>query len=316
MPSTTPHNTFDVAVVGLSVVDIIGRVIDLHSLPARGGLSIIESVKLTSGGNVSNVGIDLVKMGFSVRAVTRIGDDALGRFLLNEFKEYGLETAGVVVDRGKQTSATIVCVEADGERTFFHTRGCLEHFSVDDILGQIDLLRDVRIISIGYLGLLPELELHFAKIFAELRRHTEAKLLLDTGGIPRTDRNALEEFLPFVDYFIPSYEEAAELTGHREHQKIIEFFHNCGVRGIVGIKLGSEGCIISDGKIVRHISPIPVEKVVDTTGAGDGFVAGFLGAVLKGYDPFEAARIGNAVAADCITALGASTAIRRFDDYI
>jgi sugar/nucleoside kinase (ribokinase family) len=316
MQNSELRNMYDVAVVGLSVVDIIGRVIDLHSIPPRGGLEIIESVKLTSGGNVSNVGIDLAKLGFSVRAVTRIGDDPLGRFLSNEFKEYRIDSTGVVVDREEQTSATIVCVAEDGERTFFHTRGCLRNFSTDDILGQIDLFRNVALISFGYLGLLPELEPHLGSIFSELRNNSEASILLDTGGIPRMNVELMKDFLPHVDYFIPSREEASELTGLTDPGEMVTFFRDCGARGIVGIKLGGEGCMISDGTSIRHIDPIRVNNVVDTTGAGDGFVAGFVAATLKGYAPFEAAYIGNAVAADCITALGASTAIRRFDAYI
>ena len=108
----------DVVVAGLALADIIGRPVDLRKPPKRGALKLIDSITLTTGGNVSNVGIDLAKLGFRVGAVTRVGNDSIGRFVLQHYKTFGLDTEGVIIDAKAQTSATMVNVDHDGERTF------------------------------------------------------------------------------------------------------------------------------------------------------------------------------------------------------
>jgi sugar/nucleoside kinase (ribokinase family) len=306
----------DVVVAGLAVVDIIGRVIDAERFPKPGSLSIVDAIKLTSGGNVSNVGIDLVKLGFAVGAITRVGHDELGRFLIDEFRTFNIDTSGVTIDRRKQTSSTIVCVGEDGERSFLHTRGCLENFSTNDILKNLPLIKQAGFFAFGYLGLLPETEKQFGRILKTIKSETNAKILLDTGGRPDVSVRALKRFLPYVDYFIPSYEEAVMISGTDNPERIISFFYDAGAGDTVGIKLGKNGCIISDGREINKIKGKRVRNVVDTTGAGDAFVAGFIAAHLRGFDPFYAAKVGNRVAADCITKVGASTAVQSLERYL
>lgn len=309
------HSTYDVVVAGVAVVDIIGRPVEVQRLPKRGGLQFLDSIMLTTGGNVSNVGIDLQKLGFRAVAITRIGDDALGRFLQHQYLASGMRIDGILEDATAQTSATIVCVGNDGERTFLHTRGCMKNFRASDVLGSLHLIKPSKIFAFGYLGLLPEVEKDFPMLFQTIKQQTSVEILLDTGGTPNCSLKLMKEFLPFVDYFIPSYEEAVLLTGKKQPEEIVQTFRQAGAPNVVGVKLGKDGCYISNKHEARYIKPLRVPKVVDTTGAGDAFVAGFLGGILKGYDPFESARIGNAVAADCITAMGASTGIKTAKNY-
>ena len=81
-------------------------------------------------------------------------------------------------------------------------------------------------------------------------------------------------------------------------------------------KMGARGCFIATPLGAAHVPAEHVKRVVDTTGAGDAFVAGFLAGIMRGSSPFAAARIGNAVAAACVTAVGASSAIRDFKRYV
>jgi sugar/nucleoside kinase (ribokinase family) len=270
---------------------------------------------LTTGGNVLNCGIDLVKLGRRVGAITRVGDDSFGRYLQSQFSHYGINAKGVIVDREKQTSATIVCVDRTGERTFYHTRGCLENFRAKDVLACLDLVRKARIFVFGYLGLLPEFSSELGKLFAAIKRDADVSILLDTGGTPTRCPGLLRKVLPYVDFFLPSLEEAAALTGATTPREIVESFRSCGAKGVVGVKLGAKGCFLSWQDRQELIPAWRVKKVVDATGAGDAFVSGFLAGILKGHEPFEAARIGNAVAASCVAAVGASTAIQPLHSY-
>ena len=306
----------DVVVAGLALADIIGRPVEFHKPPKRGALKLIDSITLTTGGNVSNVGIDLARLGFRVGAITRVGNDPIGRFVIQHYRTFGMDTEGVIIDAKAQTSATIVGVGADGERTFLHTRGCMKNFRAQDILSRIPLIQKASIIAIGYLGLLPETEKEFKHLFRTLKQETSVKILLDTAASPKATAKDLRGFLPYVDYFIPSYEEAVELTGRKTPELIVDAFVNAGAPHVVGVKLAERGCYIWDGHRGEIVKPTRVKKVVDATGAGDAFVAGFIAGTLKGLDPFKAARVANAVAATCVSAVGASTAIRALGEYL
>ena len=306
----------DVVVAGLAVADVLGRPVQFNELPKPGGLQLLDSISLSTGGNVSNVGIDLAKLGFRVEAITRIGDDALGRFILQEYKHHRIGAECVLVDRKAQTSATFVGIGKDGERTFLHTRGCLANFRAADVLNNIQLVKRAKILAFGYLGLLPETENELDLLFRTIKNKTGANILLDTGGNPRRQPKLLASFLPYVDYFIPSYEEAVVLTGRKTPEDIIRHLYDKGAPHVVGVKMGARGCFIATPLMTEYVPAVPVKRVVDTTGAGDAFVAGFLAATIREFSPFASARIGNAVAADCITAVGASSAIQNFSHYV
>ena len=305
----------DVVVAGLALTDIIGRPVDLNNLPKRGALKLIDSITLTTGGNVSNVGIDLAKLGFRVGAITRVGHDSLGRYVTQHYRTFGIDTEGVIIDARAQTSATMVSVDKTGERTFLHTRGCMKNFRAADILSRLPLLQKSHILAVGYLGLLPETEKEFKRLFSAVKQRTSVKIFLDSAASPRVAPRDLRGFLPYVDYFIPSYEEAALITGCKTPESIVKFLRQAGAPHVVGVKLGSRGCYLSDGNREDYVKGRTVRKVVDATGAGDAFVAGFIAGTLRGMDAFEAARVANAVAASCISAVGASTAIKRLQHY-
>jgi sugar/nucleoside kinase (ribokinase family) len=312
----SPLKHLDVIVAGLALTDIIGRPVDLNNLPKRGALKLIDSITLTTGGNVSNVGIDLVKLGFSVGAITRVGHDSLGRYVTQHYWTFGIDTEGVIIDTRAQTSATMVSVDKTGERTFLHTRGCMKNFRAADVLSHLALLQKARIIAVGYLGLLPETEKEFARLFRTIKQKTSLQILLDSAASPRVTSRALRGFLPYVDYFIPSYEEAMLITGCSTPESIVKFLRRAGAPHVVGVKLGAEGCYLSDGDRAEYVKGRKVRKAVDATGAGDAFIAGFIAGTLKGMDAFEAARVANAVAASCISAVGASTAIKKMQHYL
>lgn len=306
----------DVVMAGVAVVDVIGKPVDLRRPPRAGGLQLLDSITLTTGGNVSNCGIDLARLGFRVGTITRVGNDTLGEFARHQFARYGIDTTGVIVDRSRQTSATFVAVDPRGERTFLHTRGCLTRFRARDVLGHIGMIERARFFAFGYLGLLPECEPDLPRLFATIKRLAGVKILLDTGGNPKRNPRLLQRLLPFVDVFLPSLDEARILTGENTPGRIVGKLREWGASGVVGVKLGAQGCYVDHEGEAQLLPAKRVRRVVDATGAGDAFVAGFLAATLRGYEPFASARIANAIAADCVSAVGASTAIKQLHQYL
>ena len=316
VPPRSTVRDLDVIVAGVSNIDIIGRTIDLKHPPPLGALQTIESVSMTTGGVVSNVAIDLATLGFRVGVVSRIGKDSFGGFLRSRLEMHGIFPEGIVVDPGRQTSATIVTVAGNGERTFFHARGSMENFRVEDVLEQMDVVRRGRLFVFGYFGLLPECDASLGHMFRSVRQKTGMLSILDAGAHPGRDASLLQTILPEVDFFFPSRDEACALTGEKEPQRIVAAFRDAGARGVVGVKLGAEGCYVSWEKRARRVPARKVRKVIDTTGAGDAFIAGFSAGVLEGLDPFAAAALGNDVAASSLGEIGASTGIKPLKKYL
>ena len=239
----------DAVVAGVAVVDIIGRPVLFSRLPRKGTLTLIDSITMTTGGNVANCGTDLAKMGFRVGAITRVGDDALGAHLRSELSRHGIDTGGVRTTRGAQTSATIVAVGPDGERTFLHTRGALKRFRVEDILSHLDTIRRAKFFVFGYYGLLPECDASLPRLFRAVKEKTGAETLLDTGGNPVRNDRRLAAILQQVDYFLPSLDEARVLTGCGSPREIVRHLRALGARGTLGVKMGSRGCYLDvDGE--------------------------------------------------------------------
>jgi sugar/nucleoside kinase (ribokinase family) len=119
-----------------------------------------------------------------------------------------------------------------------------------------------------------------------------------------------------LDVYVPSLNEALSQTGLTDPQKIIDTYRNCGAPGLLGVKLGSRGAMLSPAAdeyidVPCIAAPGPV---VDTTGAGDSFYAGLLVGLLRGMKPLQAGLLGAATGACCVTGLGATAGLRGFDE--
>jgi sugar/nucleoside kinase (ribokinase family) len=305
-----PSPTHEAAVFGLLVADLLAEPMDLRNPPAPGGLVITRQIKLAPGGNVCNTGLALSRLGISTLAVGRVGEDSLGRSLLDELRDAGIDVARVEVDPLRQTSATIVAVEPGGERVFFHTRGACEALDANFVRRSFELLPDVRILHIGYFGLLdPSAYAELPEAIARYKARCPRTLVaLDTVH-PPADVALLKPILPRLDIFCPSRSEARHLTQLDDPDRMIDQLRAWHFEGLCAIKLDAEGCLVDTNGDRRHVPSFKVD-VVDTTGAGDTWYAGLMAGLLRGLDPFDSARIANRVAGDCCTRLGARDGVR------
>jgi len=305
----------DAAIYGLIVADVIAEPMDLRNPPKPGGLAFTNSVQLTTGGNVCNTGIAMAKLGMKVAAAGLVGDDVLGAAVTERLRQFGLDTSAVFKSDKGQTSATVVAVEPGGERCFFHTPGVTKLLDAAALRQCFPIFRRCKYVQIGYFGLLPALTPQLPELLRELKAAApQTKVALETVT-PVGPWRELEPVLPHLDLFIPSRGEAADLTGEREPLKMIAAFRKHMPRGLIGVKLDSEGCLLDDGgKSV--LVPAYKIKVVDTTGAGDTWFAGLLTGLIRGMSVEQAGRLANRTAADCCTALGASAGVRSFEETV
>jgi sugar/nucleoside kinase (ribokinase family) len=152
-----------------------------------------------------------------------------------------------------------------------------------------------------------------AQLFESARRDgklTSMDVTWDTTGRWLA---TIEPCLPHLSFFLPSIREAREITGRERPEEMAELLQGRGVE-TVAIKLGAQGCYVKPAGAPGFFSPAFRTEVVDTTGAGDAFVAGFLAGVLRGRDPAACARLACAVAALNIRKVGATAGMPRMEE--
>ncbi len=300
----------DILVIGIATVDAIGRPID--AFPGPGGLRFFERLTMSTGGCAINCSIALAKLGVPCDTIARVGSDILGDFVVAELARHGLDTAGIVRDPQTSTAFTFVCVSSTGERSFFHTMGADARLCRADVPSAS--LHGRKLVFVAGTMVMDDLD---GEPTAELlagARAAGATTLLDTVYVETASRAEWQRrvlpVLPHVDYFIPSQAEARAISGIEEPSLLARDFQSRGARHVV-IKLGAQGafCRSTDGR-EEYVPALRVARVVDTTGAGDCWSAGFLAGLHEGLPIAQAAQLGNAVAAQGIQAAGATAGVQ------
>ncbi|MFH0964165.1 MAG: sugar kinase [Planctomycetota bacterium] len=300
----------DILCIGIVVLDAVGKPIDRH--PDRGGLVLFDTLGLHLGGCASNAAAGLRRMGFSAGVVGKLGKDALGQLVIEELRRDKVDTKYMVFDAKVNTSFTFVMVDALGERSFYHTMGANAVFDAKDV--SEEAIKSSKIVFVAGVYLMEKFDRGGAAEVVRRAKKAGKITAMDTAmgsDLP----NRLGDISPCfgeLDYFIPSYEEAKLLSGKTTPKDVAETFHALGVRNVV-IKLGDKGCYISNEKF-RETIPSYEVKCVDAVGAGDAWCAGFLAGIDRGWDFRESALFGNAVAAHCVQAIGATTGIKTFEE--
>ena len=300
----------DVICVGISVADAIGRPIDV--IPEKARLALFDRMELHSGGGALNSAIALAKLGVSTGLISKVGNDGFGDFLLKECGKVGVDTRGVVQDDQDSTAFTFIMVSSDGERRFLHTLGVNATFCFEDV--NRDLFSEAKILCIGGAYLMPEFDGEDAGKTLAAAREAGLSTCMDTAYNDRIENwlELMEPCFPHLDYFVPSVEEAEAISGQSNPEDMAKFFKDKGCR-VVAIKLGNQGSyLLTDDE--GELFPIYKIDAIDTSGAGDSWVAGFLTGILNDLPLNDCAELGNAAAAHCIMAVGCTTGVKPLAD--
>lgn len=308
------NKDLDCIVCGSCVVDVLVRPVDLDAPIGGGRLVQSEPLVLTTGGIVSNAGIAMARLGMRVGAFSYVGDDPWAEVIRRRYAAEGLDVTGLATHPTGATSTTAVLIDSSGERSFMHCVGAPRLLDRAAFLDHLDSFRRSRAVLLGYYPLLPNLIDDLPEVFAELRK-AGCLTALDAAG-DGGELGPLAPVLPHLDLYVPSFAEARRQTGEEDPLRIIAAYREAGAVGLVGVKLGSRGVMLSPrpGEFIDVAVTNPPGEVVDTTGAGDCFLGGLLTGLLRGLSPADAGRLGSATGACCVTGLGATTAIRAFDE--
>lgn len=297
-----------VVCIGQAVVDCITR--GVEGDPLGMGKTRAQSITLNLGGDAVNESFVLSSMGHRAALVCAVGDDLAGRFIASEAARRGLETGGVTEVPGLVTPVANMFVKLDGSRSSVTSSASLLPGYMPDVNYVRDCVeRGARIVSFASLFRAPLDRPEVVCSLVRAAKESGAIVCADTK-IPTFRSMSLDELEPvlsMIDYIFPNDTEAAFLTGLKgSYEEMAEGLLKRGIRHVI-IKAGEEGIFAADGESgERFMLPALKVPVVDTTGAGDNLVAGFMDGLLRGDGFRQCCEAGIRTAAKSIGHLGAT----------
>jgi sugar/nucleoside kinase (ribokinase family) len=282
--------------MGVHVLDVLARPIE--EIPEGQGGQLVEEIRITPAGSAGGTAITAAKLGAKVRSAGAIGTDAIGDMLLMLLGQHGVDTSLLVRRDDLQTSASVLPIRPNGDRPAFHVIGANGSYGPADVPG--DALAGATHLHLGgpeFMG-----GEAAAEILSRARKAgvtTSADVL--AGGDPGL-LDWIAPALPQLDYLLPNDEQVLGLTGELELEAGCRALVERGTGCVVATR-GAEGVVIVDSESIEAVPAFEVD-VVDTTGCGDAFSAGFLRGLSLDRDRVESARLGCAAAALVAQGLG------------
>jgi ribokinase len=262
--------------------------------------SFIESFTEACGGSAANTVVGLARLGLKVGFVGKVADDHEGKLQIDTFGKEGVDTNGIIHSKDGRSGAVMGFVDKKGARALYINPG------VNDTL-------ESREINLEYAA--QASYLHLSSFVGEKPFRAQKKLVgmlpgtmkvsFDPGAIyAQKGLSAIDPLIRNSHVFMPNSIELEQITGESDYRKGAEVILGMGVK-IVVVKLGAKGCYVTNGEEQFLVDGFPV-KVIDTTGAGDAFNAGFLYGLLDNKNNlYESGRLGNLVASRSVMAMGA-----------
>jgi sugar/nucleoside kinase (ribokinase family) len=289
--------------MGVHVLDVLVRPVE--EIPEGQGGQLVEQIKVTPAGSAGGTAVVLAKLGAEVRSAGAIGTDAAGDMLLQLLEGHGIDTSLLVRRDDVQTSASVLPIRPNGDRPAFHVVGANATYGPDD--APWDAIAEADFLHLGgpeFMG-----GEAAAKI---LSRASEGGAVTSADILAPGEQGLLDWIapaLPELDYLLPNEEQVLGFTGESDLAAGCRALVERGV-GCVAATRGAEGVLIVDADGEEAVPAFEVD-VVDTTGCGDAFSAGFLRGLSLDRDRADAARLGCAAAS--LVAQGLGTDYGDFD---
>jgi sugar/nucleoside kinase (ribokinase family) len=285
-----------VASVGVHVLDT--HVIGIESIPEGSEGQLVETISMSPAGTAGGTAVVLSRLGAEVLSFGAVGADPIGTTLLAQLEHEGVDVTGLVRKADQQTSASVIPVRPNGERPAWHCIGANGAFTLDDLdLGALDGCTHVHLGGPEFLG---------GEAAGQLLAHARslgATTSVDLLAPGDPDLLAwVADALPHADYLLPNDEQVLGFTGAASLADGARALVDAGA-GCVAATQGSRGALVVTADRTIEVPAYSIE-VVDTTGCGDAFSAGFLRGLSLGRDLRGAAELGCATAAQVAGGLG------------
>lgn len=296
----------DAIIFGNVTLDVICY--PVNDVPRNESINF-EDVMVSPGGCASNTAIGLASLGIPTGIVARTGDDDSADLLFRYWQRVGVDPFFVRKTPGVPTGIAVGLIDDHYQPRFIHTSGANRGLTAEVLDPKAYAEQGVKFFHIAGFFVLPNLFSQVADKLAQLGKFGITTSLDVVFNVRMEDpklRDALWVSLPHLDYFLANDYEATRLTGESNYHNAAAVLRARGARSVI-IKLGEKGCFaFSD--IFTGIVPATKVNVVDTTGAGDAFAAGFMAGLLHGSNLRDACLAGNRAGAKVCTRLGAIAA--------
>lgn len=294
---------------------------DARELLEPGKLIKMGPAVISTGGAVSNTGLALHRLGIGTRLMGKVGDDLIGRAILDFVG--GVDPAlaqGMIVAKGETSSYSVVINPPGVDRTFLHCTGANDTLTAADITD--DQLRGARLFHFGYPTLMQRIYQDGGEAMSDIFQRARKQGVLTSLDMSYPDPKSpagqvdwpawLKRVLPHVDIYLPSLDETQfMLRSQAGPRELTQQLHDWGAK-TVGLKMGDQGLYVRWEDQVRQ-APCFAVDVAGTTGSGDATIAGFLAGWLKGLSPDDIMTMAVAVGACCCEAADATSGIRPWD---
>ncbi|THJ16115.1 carbohydrate kinase family protein [Nocardioides sp.] len=290
-----------VAAVGVHVLDT--HVLGIESIPEGSDGQLVETIRMSPAGTAGGTAVVLSRLGAAVRSFGAVGADPVGDTLLGLLEREGVDVRGLARKADAQTSASVLPVRPNGDRPAWHCIGANGLFTLDDL--PADALEGVTHLHLGgpeFLGGEAAGEL--------LARARGLGITTSVDILAPGDPDMLEWVagaLPHTDYLLPNDEQVLGFTGAASLVEGAQALVSRGA-GCVAVTQGRRGALVATAESVVEVPAYAIE-VVDTTGCGDAFSAGFLRGLSLGQKPADAAALGCATAAQVAQGLGTDAGV-------
>lgn len=287
----------------------------------KGSMQLIDETKLqqinekfasikthiATGGSAGNTIIALASLGAETGFIGKTGNDDFGFFFRETYEKKGIECKLLTCDLPSGVASTFI--SPDGERTFGTYLGAASTLKAEDL--SLEMFKGYTYLYIeGYLVQDHAMILHAI----ELAKEAGLQICIDLASynIIEEDHDFFAMLInKYVDIVFANEEEAKAFTGKEPEEALNDIAQMCS---IAIVKCGSKGSILKKGTEKIHAEALPVQKVIDTTGAGDYFAAGFLYGLTCGYSMDKCAKIGSLLAGYIVQTIGASIPKEKWDE--
>lgn len=291
-------------VTGSSNTDMVVR---CATLPKPGETVLGGEFISVQGGKGANQAVAAARLGGHTRFVCKVGDDANGKQSIGSYKQEGIDTSFICVQKGGVSGVALILVDAQGENCIAVAQGTNAQLMPDDIE---PAMKNVQAGDIVLMQL--EIPLETVLYTSKAAKERGAIVILDPAPAPKD--GLPDELLKRLDFILPNETETAALTGSYQPNEAAEKLSMLGVKNAI-ITLGKEGCLLRNDDGVQRIAGYSVQAV-DSTAAGDAF-AGALAVALSELKPLhDAITWAQKAAAVSVTRAGAQPSLPSRDEII
>lgn len=279
-----------VAGIGSTNIDLLYS--GLEKLPNEGEEIYSKGFSLQLGGGVPATLINIGRLGISAKIATELGNDIFSQFAFEQFGRYGVTPLNLYNGTAMPLNVTSAMI-TDDDRTFMsYGNGNVE--ATDTALEQTyEMCKGAKIVIMQVGGFLP--------VYQKLKKDGTI-LVFDCGWDNNLSLNTYKKYLTVADYYTPNQKEALKITNTDTPEKAAEILSHYFEK--IVIKLDKNGCMGMENGRKFIVSPVPDVKCIDSTGAGDAFLAGFIYGLFYDYSFKNCIKFGNITGAKCVEKIG------------